>query len=116
MLLDTYTASYGTILEEFMEYDIPKTCHQCEYHNEATGGICTSQEMKRAICDMMGVEFAVIGLGIHKNTDASLCDSWTLSHDSEILGEVEQDIEEARANERAHAAHYEYLRRPENAY
>ena len=120
MLLDTYTASYGTIAEEFYQMDLPKTCEDCEYfnnaHSETTSGICTSQEMRRAVKDMMGVEFNAVVLCVKPDTDAMLCDSWTLSHDPEVLGRVEQDIEEARANERAHAEHYEYLRRPENAY
>ena len=112
MLLDShYTASYGTIAEDFYQMDLPKTCGDCEHYSDSTGGICTSSEMRRAIKDMMGIEFDALGLGVKPDTDAMLCDSWMLSHDPEVLGRVEQDIEEFRENERRHADHYNHLRR-----
>ena len=109
MLLD---AGYNIVAEDFYQQDMPKQCWQCEYFDNKHGArICTSHTMRQAVRDMMGVEFTCIALGVTKTTDAMLCDSWELSRNPDILGEVEQDIEEFRENERRHADHYNHLRR-----
>lgn len=112
MLYDTYyKASRGTIQADMDHYDIPRTCEQCQHFMNNRGGICSSVEMREDISGMMGVTFDAIALGVKPDTDASLCDSWNLTDDPEILGALEQDIEEAAIEARRNADHYTHLRR-----
>jgi hypothetical protein len=110
---------FPTLTQEMDFYDISRECWQCKSYKSANGtdGKCTSREMRESIERFVGVTFTdAFIVPVNQDTDAASCVEYELKDDADTVEQIVETIEEKASQYRAHADHYNHLRRPAHAY
>ena len=101
------------LLDEMDRYNIDRACWQCAHFTQwnSAHDRCGSKTMKQFIRDLTGVNFVQLVLPVNHDTDASLCNEFSLSHDEAVQMEIQNQINDAKVAARRYADHCSHLRK-----